>query len=235
MSERQCPYCGKPYIEEPYEVCGQLRSILRPNCDCEAKKLEKEKQKEAENARLRFVESIHLPAIFSPFWLKNLECEHTADAQIYVEGFRTRKSKGLFLCGGNGNGKSTLAAVICKELAYRGRRVLFTTMTEMLDKMEQGAGFNRAVQAQRTLKELLSYDFIVFDDYGRENYTPLRLQNVFQIVDKLYTHRVPFCMTANPECIARIADIPEMAAINDRIGQVLIKWDFVRRSFRKEK
>ena len=235
MIDLQCPICNTPYKYQTYEVNGYVSKIPIPQCDCEAKEQERMRKAEERATKLRYIESLHLPAIFAPFWLKNLECEHTGDAQIYVEGFRPRQSKGLFFCGSNGNGKSTLAAVICKELAYRGRRVLFTTMTEMLDRMEQGVGFNRAQQAQRTLKDLLSYDFIVFDDYGRENYTPLRLQNVFQIVDKLYTHRVPFCMTANPECIARIADIPEMAAINDRIGQVLSKWDFNRSSFRKEK
>lgn len=234
MSEH-CMFCGKPYRVETQQACGRVISIPVPTCDCETRELEKQRQADERAAKLRRVAALNLPPVFAPWWLANLECEHAAEARIYVEGFRPRQSKGLFLTGTNGNGKSTLAAVICKELAYRGHRVLFTTMTEMLDKMEQGAGFNRAAQAQRTLKELLTYDFIVFDDYGRENYTPVRLQNVFQIVDKLYTHRIVFCMTANPECIARIADIPEMAAINDRIGQVLTRWDFVRASFRRPK
>jgi len=230
-----CTFCGKAYKPVPYEICGQIRNILQPACDCEARAAEKQRLAEERARKLARVSALNLPPIFAPYWLKNLECEHAAEAQIYVEGFRPRQSKGLFLSGTNGNGKSTLAAVICKELAYRGRRVLFTTMTEMLDRMEQGVGGNRATQARRTLGELLAYDFIVFDDYGRENYTPMRLQNVFQIVDKLYTHQVVFAITTNPECIARIANIPEMAAINDRIGQVLTRWDFTRESFRRQK
>lgn len=232
MSE-QCIFCGKPYQQVRYEVCGQVRSMLQPACNCEEQEAEKQRQAEERARKLARVAALNLPPIFAPWWLKNLECEHAADARIFVEGFRPRKSKGLFLFGSNGNGKSTLSAVICKELAYRGRRVLFTTMTEMLDRMEQGIGSNRAAQARRTLCELLAYDFIVFDDYGRENYTPMRLQNVFQIVDRLYTHQVVFAMTTNPECIARIANIPEMAAINDRIGQVLISWEFTKPSFRR--
>lgn len=233
MSEH-CMFCGKSYRVETQEACGRTIRIPVPACDCEARELEKQRVAEERAAKLRRVAALNLPPIFAPWWLKNLECEHAADAQIYVEGFRPRQSKGLFLSGTNGNGKSTLAAVICKELAYRGRRVLFTTMTEMLDRMEQGVGGNRAAQARRTLCELLAYDFIVFDDYGRENYTPVRLQNVFQIVDRLYTHQIVFAMTTNPECIARIANIPEMAAINDRIGQVLTRWDFARTSFRRQ-
>ena len=233
MNEK-CIYCGAPYRMEQHEALGRVMSFPVPTCDCEARKLEEVRQAEEKAVKMRRVEALRLPAIFSPYWLKNLQCEHAADAQIYVEGFRPRKSKGLFLWGPNGNGKSTLAAVICKELAWRGYRARFTTMTETLDRMEQGAGFNRAQQAQRTLKELLAYDFIVFDDYGRENYTPVRLQNVFQIVDKLYTHQTPFCMTANPECIKRIADIPELEAIQDRMGQVLTSWEFTRQSFRRE-
>ncbi len=233
MSEK-CMFCGKPYRVETLEACGHVISIPFPVCDCEEREAEKQRQAEEHARKLARVAALNLPPIFAPWWLKNLECEHAADAQIYVEGFRPRQSKGLFLSGTNGNGKSTLAAVICKELAYRGRRVLFTTMTEMLDRMEQGVGGNRTAQARRTLCELLAYDFIVFDDYGRENYTPVRLQNVFQIVDRLYTHQIVFAMTTNPECIARIANIPEMAAINDRIGQVLTRWDFARTSFRRQ-
>lgn len=234
MSE-QCMFCGKPYRLDTTEVCGRITSIPVPTCDCEAREAEKQRQAEEKARKLARVSALNLPPIFAPWWLKNVECEHAAEARIYVEGFRPRQSKGLFLCGSNGNGKSTLAAVICKELAYRGRRVLFTTMTEMLDRMEQGIGGNRAAQARRTLSELLAYDFIVFDDYGRENYTPMRLQNVFQIVDKLYTYQVVFAMTNNPECISRIANIPEMAAINDRIGQVLTRWNFTGESFRRKK
>lgn len=230
-----CIFCGKEYKPVSYEICGEVRSILQPVCDCEDKEAQKRRAAEERACKLARVAALNLPPIFGPWWLKNVECEHAAEAQIYVEGFSPRKSKGLFLSGTNGNGKSTLAAVICKELAFRGRRVLFTTMTEMLDRMEQGIGGNRAAQARRTLSELLAYDFIVFDDYGRENYTPMRLQNVFQIVDKLYTHQVVFAITTNPECIARIANIPEMAAINDRIGQVLTRWDFTRASFRRQK
>lgn len=234
MSEK-CMFCGKPYQINSQELFGKVISLPVPACDCEEHELEKQRAAEAKAARLRNVAALNLPPIFAPYWLKNLECEHRTDAQIFVEGFRTRKSKGLFLVGPNGNGKSTLAAVICKELAYRGYLVLFTTMTEMLDRMELGAGFNRAQQAQKLLKTLTAYDFVVFDDYGRENYTPVRLQNVFQIVDKLYTHQIPFCITTNQECFNRVAKIPELEAINDRISQALTKWDFERPSFRREK
>lgn len=234
MSEK-CMFCGKPYRVETLEACGHVISIPFPVCDCETRELEKQRKAEEQTAKLRRVAALNLPPIFAPYWLKNLECEHRADAQIFVEGFRVRKSKGLFLVGPNGNGKSTLAAVICKELAYRGHRVLFTTMTEMPDRMELGAGFNRAQQAQKLLKTLTAYDFVVFDDYGRENYTSVRLQNVFQIVDKLYTHQIPFCITTNQECFNRVAKIPELEAINDRISQALTKWDFERPSFRREK
>lgn len=233
MSELSCPICNKPYINKTYTSNGYTTTFPEPQCTCEEEAQKKAEAAERERERLRRIEALHLPLIFSKYRLNNLECEHVADAEIYVQGFTPRKSKGLFLFGSNGNGKTTLAAVICKELAYRGRRCLFTTMTKMLDKMESGVGFNRANIAQKVLKELLQYDFIVFDDYGREKYNELRLQNVFQIVDELYTNNIAFCMTANPECMLRFAKIPELEAIADRIGQVLISWEFTKPSFRR--
>lgn len=227
-----CPYCHKPYVEKTITSCGITSTLPWPQCNCEDEALKKQEAAEQERERMHRVEALNLPAIFAPYWLKDLTCEFAAQARPYVEGFTPHRSKGIFLYGPNGNGKTTLAAVICKELAYRGRRVLFTTMTEMLDKMEMGGNFNRAVQAQKVLKELLSYDFVMFDDYGRENYTPVRLQNVFQIIDRLYTHRVVFGATANPECLARFTKIPELEAIIDRMSQVLLNWEFVKPSYR---
>lgn len=227
-----CSICHKPYVMQKYEYGASFVNVPVAQCNCEEKALKDAEEEEKERERVRRMDALNLPPIFAPYRLKDLTCEHSGDALPYVEGFKPRRSKGLFIYGPNGNGKTTLAAVICKELAYRGYRVLFTTMTEMLDKMEFGIGSNRALQAQRVLKELLTYDFVMFDDYGRENYTPLRLQNVFQIVDRLYKYRVVFGVTVNPECMDRLAHIPELAAIDDRMRQVLMQWEFVKPSLR---
>ncbi len=229
----ECMFCHKPYKEEEYEVCGRKGTIPVPQCDCEAKELKRQEEAEKERARQRLVEALGLPPKLRPFTLDNIECEHRAEARLFVEGFKPHR-KGLFLWGANGNGKTTLAAVICKELAYRGRRVLFTTMSSILNKMEEG-GIGRAANVKRLLRELQTYDFVVFDDYGREDYTPARLQNVFLILNTLYEWQVTFCMTANPECINRIKNIPELAAIKDRLSEVLINWKFSNPSFRRAK
>lgn len=227
----KCETCGKPYKEQ--FIDGLNKGFFVPNCDCDTKRLQAEKETAIKQAKLRRVASLGLPPIYDNLWLKNLNCEYVFNAQIYVEGFNPKRSKGLFFTGSNGNGKSTLAAVICKELAWRGYKALFTTMSDILDKMEEGCGFNRAETQQKLLKSLKTYDFIVFDDYGRENYTPTRTQNAFRIIDTLYINNIAFCLTCNPECIKRIADIPEMAAIKDRIGQVLTPYVFRADSFRK--
>ena len=231
--ELSCPYCHKPYVEQEFTSNGYTARFPMPQCTCEEEAQKKAEAEERERERLRRIAALNLPAIFEPYRLKDLTCEHAADAQIYVEGFTPRKSKGLFIYGPNGNGKTTLGAVICKELAYRGRRVLFTTMSQTLNDMQEGGGYNMAATAQRVLKDLTTYDFVLFDDYGRENYSPLRLQNAFQIIDQLYTHRVVFAVTVNPECMDRLAKIPELEAIQDRMAQVLMMWEFKNPSFRR--
>ena len=231
--EMTCPHCQKPYILKEFAVGDYTSKIPVPQCDCEEREMARLEAAEKERERLRRIAALNLPAIFEPFRLKDLTCEHAADAQIYVEGFTPRKSKGLFIYGPNGNGKTTLGAVICKELAYRGYRVLFTTMTKTLNAMQEGGGYNQASTATKVLKDLTNYDFVLFDDYGRENYTPLRLQNIFQIVDQLYTHRTVFAVTVNPECMDRLQNIPELAAIEDRMTQVLMRWKFTKPSMRR--
>lgn len=233
MSQMYCPICHKPYADKEFKVNDFVSKIPMPQCTCEEEAYKREEEAAKERERMRRIAALNLPAIFEPYRLKDLTCEHAADAQIYVEGFTPRKSKGLFIYGPNGNGKTTLGAAICKELAYRGRRVLFTTMTKTLDAMQKDGGYNRAASAQKMLKDLAAYDFVLFDDYGRENYTPLRLQNVFQIIDQLYTSRTVFAVTVNPECMDRLEKIPELEAIQDRMAQVLMMWEFKKPSFRR--
>lgn len=229
----ECSICHKPYKQVAYDVCGRKGFWPEPQCTCEEEARKREEEAEQERARQKRVDALGLPPKLRPFNLNNIECEHAAEARIFVEGFKPHR-KGLFLWGSNGNGKTTLAAVICKELAYRGRRVLFTTMSSILNKMEEG-GIGRAANIKRLLRELQTYDFVVFDDYGREDYTPARLQNVFLILNTLYEWQVTFCMTANPECINRIKNIPELAAIKDRLSEVLVNWKFSNPSFRRAK
>ena len=189
--EMTCPHCQKPYILKEFAVGDYTSKIPVPQCDCEEREMARLEAAEKERERLRRIAALNLPAIFEPFRLKDLTCEHAADAQIYVEGFTPRKSKGLFIYGPNGNGTT------------------------------------------KVLKDLTNYDFVLFDDYGRENYTPLRLQNIFQIVDQLYTHRTVFAVTVNPECMDRLQNIPELAAIEDRMTQVLMRWQFTKPSMRR--
>ena len=226
---QECTICHKPYIMKPYDMGDHITEFEEPQCDCE--KREKER-KEREELIQKRIDALHLPPKLLRFDLNTIECEHRAEARLFVEGFKPHR-KGLFLWGPNGNGKTTLAAVMAKELAIRGWRVLFTSMTELLNRMDEGIGAARASNIKRILFELTRYHFIVFDDYGRENYTPNRLQNVFLIINTLYEWQVTYLMTANPECINRIANIPELAAIKDRMAEDLQDWEFTKPSFRR--
>ena len=233
-TQEVCEYCKKPFIIQTHEAFGQKYSFAVPQCTCEEERRKKLEAAEAERNRMLRVKALNIPPMYANYWLKDLTCEHVPDAELFVGGFKPHR-KGVFLWGPNGNGKTTLSAVICKELVYRGYRGLFTSMTAMLYRMEEGVGAARAQNVKRILQELRQYDIVVFDDYFRENYTELRLQNMFQIIDTLYTWNITTLMSANPESVNRAMNLPELEAIKDRMVQMMLNWEFKAPSFRRAK
>lgn len=139
------------------------------------------------------------------------------------------------MIGNVGTGKTTLLACICNELMQKGYNCLFTQLTDLLDKFSTARRSSDERAEEKLLNWLLEFDFVVLDDIGREKYTETRLEVVFKIVDKLISHKIPIGISANPEMIKKLKNIPDFAAILDRLNETCqLKLEFNGESFRRQ-
>ena len=123
------------------------------------------------------------------------------------------------MVGKVGTGKTTLLAAICNELMEKGYSCLFTTFSSLLDKFSRYS-YENAGDITPLVNWLVSFDFVVLDDLGRETYTDKRKETAFRIIDALLNYKVVTAFTANPEMLTKLKVIPEWNATLDRLKEV---------------
>lgn len=233
---RVCQYCGKPKIKKQYANF----SIWVEDCTCVADREQAEETRRRNYEKFKALRKQYKQAGFTRrqlgHRLRNLTCEHKDKFAEWVKEFKPRKSKGMFLYGGVGNGKTTSGSSIAKELVNMGyKKVYFYTMAEYLNKMQQTYTAGSKISFDDLLQKWFDADAIFIDDFGREKYSDKRLENVFLFFDGLYNNCTTFFIMANPENILRVKSIPEFEAIFDRFSETLEKVVFKAESMRKRK
>ena len=223
-----CKYCGKSYVWFIREIfSGEHQRTLRvpvPACKCQ-------ELKEREEKRQRFLlhKSEKLAKLFSNSMITPLFKEKTFNnlnqtielhkCKEYAKLFNPKTAQGISMVGAVGTGKTTLLAAICNELMEKGYACLFTTFSDLLDKFSSYS-YENAGNIRPLLDWLVSFDFVVLDDIGRETYTDKRKETAFRIIDAILNHKVIMAYTANPEMLAKLNKIPEWAATMDRLREV---------------
>ena len=200
---------------------------------------EKQKEAQIQEEKKRILEKKFKNSMMTPLFRE--KCFDMVDNNEmkrkcieYVKVFKPHNSTGLSLIGNVGTGKTTLLAWICNELMQKGYNCLFTQLTDLLDKFSTARRSSDERAEEKLLNWLLEFDFVVLDDIGREKYTETRLEVVFKIVDKLISHKIPIGISANPEMIKKLKNIPDFAAILDRLNETCqLKLEFEGKSFRR--
>lgn len=232
---RVCPYCGKPRQKKE-----GMFPVWVATCTCIEDRQNAEETRKKRIEKFKELKKAYKQAGFTRrqlgHRLRNLTCEHKEKFAEWVENFKPRKSKGMFLYGGVGNGKTTSGSSIAKELVNMGyKKVYFYTMAEYLNKMQRTYSAKSEKDFDELMKEWFDADAIFIDDFGREKYSDKRLENVFIFFDGLYNNLTTYFIMANPENILRVKGIPEFEAIFDRFSETLEKVVFKGESMRKRK
>lgn len=235
--KKVCKYCGKPKVKKDYD--GKF-SVWLDDCTCVEDREKAEKTRIRNFYRFKALRKQYIEAGFTRrqrgHRLRNLTCEHKKLFEKWVKDFQPRKTKGLFLYGGVGNGKTTSGSCIAKELVNKGyQNVYFYTMAEYLNKMQSTYSEGSKITFDELLHKWVNADAVFIDDFGREKYSDKRLENVFLFFDGLYNNCTTFFIMANPENILRVKNIPEFEAIFDRFSETLDKVVFEAESMRKAK
>jgi DNA replication protein DnaC len=227
----KCEFCGKPKIKAglPINLKEKFNydifaDIWVYDCNCIKIKAEKEqKQKEDELRRRKQQElfsTAQLPKRYESNTFKNIKKnENVLKAMEYCKNFKPNTDYCISLIGDIGRGKTVILDCICKELMTQGYTVLFTDFSSLLDKIQATYAKNAKETELDIYKWLFSFDFIAFDDLGREKYTDKRLEQAFKIFNTLYNEIKNFGFSSNPEMLEKLRKIEDFEAIIDRIRQ----------------
>lgn len=196
-----CPLCkGTGWMFVDYNTVKE--------CDCGL--LEKERQ----GSKLRFAA---IPDTYKGITLKDITTKHYKDqankeifksvaklVKWYLENLyeNIEKGKGIYFWSNTkGSGKTMLAAALANELVNEHHRyVKFATSLDILDEIR--ATYDRKDRESednesKLLKDLVTSEFLVIDDFGTERATDWAGEKFYQIVNKRYINKKVTFYTSN--------------------------------------
>lgn len=224
-----CKFCGKEYrLYEQVLFKGtpneRITRLQVPNCNCIDENAKREELAAAEAAKKERLKKLFDNSLMTPFFKRKTFTNLTKTKELetlekYVAEFKPHKSPGIYMVGNVGTGKTTALAAVSNALIEKGYKVLFTTLSALLDRFTKHS-FENSGDIMPLLKWLTEFDLVVIDDIGRENYTEKRKEVAFRIIDQLLNWEVVTAITANPEMIAKLKEMPEWGATLDRLKDV---------------
>lgn len=179
--------------------------------ECECGLLEKKKQ---EN-KLKFA---MIPETYKDVRLKDISTRYyqreNSRKAIRVIGVEVKKyldnlytnienGKGLYLWSDTkGSGKTMVAAAIANELINEHHRyVKFATSLDILDEIKATYGRRYRDEEEsaesKLLKDLVSAEFLIIDDFGTERSTDWAGEKFYQIINKRYINKKVTFFTSN--------------------------------------
>ena len=233
QNPQTCEICGKPYILKQY---SRFR-VYVPDCKCRENQEKREaeiKERAKKRAELkRRYKDAGFPYDTRGKRLKTRTCEHTDTAWEYIKKFQPKKRQGLYFVGKVGNGKTTLAVCIGKELILRGYKVKFVGFSQAIRILQSTYGTKNPLEFMEQVREFAKYDLLIFDDFGREAYKDRTLTDVADFVNHIYSEQTNVIITSNPEMVEKIKQIPDFEAMFDRFFQMTKRKNFTRPSYRR--
>lgn len=132
--------------------------------------------------------------------------------------------RGAFLFGGLGTGKSTLAALACRQWAKAGGESLYLVVSELLEMLRPGGqdmAEDVASSQSDLMQRLLGTGLLVLDDIGANTATGWVRERLFMIVNRRYDHNRMTILTSNYDLFAMAK---RLAGQDDRIEGERIAW-----------
>ena len=208
-----CPICkGKGYLraDVPYGHPNFGRPIA---CEC------KERERR-ERRRLQLQELSNLGELrdkrFDNFNVSRAVSEAYQIAREYAE----EPEGWLVFIGRVGCGKTHLAAAIANQALANGSRVLFSTVSDLLDHLRATFMPNATEFYDHLFQEMREAELLVLDDLGAQQSSSWANEKLFQLLNYRYNSRFPTIITTNNT---------GLQGIEDRIRSRIMDFSLVRR------
>lgn len=222
----KCKYCGKEYIQKEINILGIKNIIELAQCNCIAEQEEFERQQKIVYFKKEKLKKLISNSMMTPFFQKK-KFENVKESSLIIKckkfanDFNKNVTKGISFVGDVGTGKTTALACLCNYLLESGYSCLFTTFSELLNKISEYS-YNHAGNINPILDDICKSDLIFLDDIGRETYTERRKEFAFMLIDRLMNFEKPVCFTANTNIFQKLSQIEEWQAILDRLNDMTV-------------
>lgn len=197
-------YCGVCHIpKEAYFPEGKTffgRDRHPSECECRRKEREKRESEERQREHEATVERLKDSGFTGRSMKKwtfdndNGRNPQMRFAHIYVEYWEEMRaeSRGYFLWGNVGTGKTYLAGCIANALMEREVPVRMTNFATILNDLTGTLNGRNAY-----IERLCSFPLLILDDFGMERGTEYGLEQVYNVIDSRYRSHRPLIVTTN--------------------------------------
>jgi primosomal protein DnaI len=106
-----------------------------------------------------------------------------------------RFTKGIYLYGEFGTGKTFIMYTLAKQLASRGVKVILVNYSDLILSLKNSFGTS---QTERLINKIKYVDVLIIDDIGAESNTAYTRDDVFYpLINFRLQSNLPVCMTSN--------------------------------------
>lgn len=226
QEERVCEYCGRP-LEWLGVITrdGFVRWVAPKECECDERKAELKRRKEAEErAREERMRQATLARCRkSGIGKLYLDAKPSVPACIeYARTFEDAGGKGLYIQGGVGAGKTYEMCALAIAFAFAGYSVRVTTTLSMLNSIH-GSYDDSGLDGARKFCEA---DILFLDDIGKENANSWALTTLFEVINYRYENMLPtiftsqYSLDALERRLARGNEVESAKAVVSRIHEM---------------
>ena len=203
-------FCGKEYIQKEINILGIKKIIEVAQCNCIDLQEEIERQQKIVDFKKEKLKKLISNSMMTPFFQKK-KFENVKESSLIIKckkfanDFNKNVTKGISFVGDVGTGKTTALACLCNYLLENGYSCLFTTFSELLNKISEYS-YNHAGNINPILDDICKSALTFLDDIGREPYTERRKEFAFMLIDRLMNFEKPVCFTANANIFQKLSN-----------------------------
>jgi primosomal protein DnaI len=139
------------------------------------------------------------PYLYINLWDVDISKENKSYTEAMMKAMgiiAQNQSKGLYIWGVPGVGKTYLLAGMCNQLAKQGKSICFVNVPKLVGDLKQMFQDNSAME--QYLRRIIRCDVLVLDDIGSESVTAWsRDEIILMILDQRMEQHKLTCFTSN--------------------------------------